>query len=205
MRLLLTSSGLDTQKLRRKFSNMLERKTAEAKVAVIHAARKPEHLVYVNEVGKELNRLGILHPNVLYFNIAKDKSFPKLANYDAVYVCGGNTFYILDRMRRSGVEESIKKFVRTGGLYIGVSAGSIIAGGSIEIASWGREGDPNEINLRDLKGFCFTNITIFPHYKTKLKKEVNEFRNKVSYPVEPIKDGEAIVINGKSLSRIRKR
>ncbi|MEM0465286.1 MAG: Type 1 glutamine amidotransferase-like domain-containing protein [Candidatus Pacearchaeota archaeon] len=140
-------------------------------------------------------------PNITYLNICNGNILPSLQGYDAVYICGGNTYYILDRIRKTGLDSSIKKFVRKGGLYIGVSAGSIIAGENIEIAGWGTEGDINDINLKDLRGLGFTKIAVFPNYKSKLKSEVEEFRSNVAYPVESIKDKEAIIILGKNLRK----
>ncbi len=203
MKLILTSSGLETPKLRKNFLNMLERRAIEAKVVVVYTAQKPEHLIYVNNVGKELGKIGILYPNVTYLNISSKKSSLSLRDYDVVYVCGGNSFYILDRIRKTGLNRAIRSFVRNGGLYVGVSAGSIIAGKDIEIAGWGSDGDPNEISLRDLRGLHFTDIAVFPHYKTKLKREVKSFKKKVNYPVEAIKDKEAIVIKGRKIRRIK--
>jgi hypothetical protein len=49
----------------------------------------------------------------------------------------------------------------------------------------------------------FTDIAIFPHYKDKLKKEVAEFKLSHSNPVEYLRDGEAIIIYGKSVKMIR--
>jgi peptidase E len=81
-------------------------------------------------------------------------------------------------------------------LYFGISAGSIIAGPNIEIASWGSTGDTNDINLKDLTGLKLTKILVFPHFEDYLKGEVDEFRKKVDYPVIELKDSEALFIEG---------
>jgi dipeptidase E len=201
MKLMLTSNGLETIKLRKAFSNLLEKKVSEAKVIVVHTASKPEHMLYVDKVGKELSKSGVLHPNITYLNINSGNISP-IINYDAVYICGGNTFYILDRIRKTGLDKSIINFVKSGGVYVGVSAGSIIAGKNIDIAGWGSEGDINHINLKDLKGLDLTDIAVYPHYKNRLRREVEDFRQKVDYPVEYLKDKEAIVIKDKKIRRI---
>ncbi len=202
MKIILTSSGLETVRLRKEFVNLLEKKVDEAKVMVIHTAKKPEHFIFVNEVAKELGKIGILYPNITYLNIRGNKTSPSLGEYDAVYVCGGNTFYILDRIRKTGLDRFLNSFVRQGGVYVGVSAGSIIAGKDIEIAGWGSEGDLNDINLKNLEGLNFTDIAVFPHYKPKLKREVEELRQRVNYPIETLKDKQAIMIKGKRVKRI---
>ncbi|MEI6850129.1 MAG: Type 1 glutamine amidotransferase-like domain-containing protein [archaeon] len=202
MKLLLTSSGLTSKKLGKTFVEMLERKVEESKILVVHTAQKPEHMTYIDITGKEISRTGILLPNIDYLNIAKKNSYPKLLEYDAVYICGGNTYFILDRMRKTGLVDSLKKYVKSGGLYIGVSAGSIIAGDEISIAGWGSEGDVNEIDLRDLTGLGFTDVSVFPHYNNKLKREVDEFEKLKDVKVARIKDTEAIVIRNNKINKI---
>jgi len=64
-----------------------------------------------------------------------------LAGFDVLYVQGGNTFYLLDRMRRSGADGIIRKLVAAHGtVYCGVSAGSIIAGPDIGSPAGARTG-----------------------------------------------------------------
>ena len=202
MKLLLTSNGLSNKKLGRAFVGLLQKDVKKSRVLVIHTAQKPEHMTFVDNVGKEISGNGILLPNISYLNIAKRGYKHDIFDYDAVYICGGNTFFILDKMRKNKLLGALKKYVKSGGLYIGVSAGSIIAGPDISIAGWGSEGDINEINLKNLRGLGITNISIFPHYKDKLKKEVDEFRDETGCCVESLKDGQALQINGKIISKI---
>lgn len=204
MKLLLTSSGLTSKRLGKEFVMLLKKSVQDSKILVIHTAQKPEHMIFVNEVGEEISKQGILLSNISYVNISGEIPNILLSKYDAVYVCGGNTYFILDRIRKTRLDNSLKRYVKSGGLYIGVSAGSIIAGQNIQIVGWGIEGDSNEISLKDLRGLGFTNIAVFPHYKHKLKREVEEFKSLVDYPVEPLKDGEAIIIKDKKVKRIRK-
>ncbi len=202
MKLILTSRGLSTKKLGRAFIGLLERNASESRVLVVHTAQKQEHLLFVDGVGKELSRNGVLLPNINYVNIAGTQPPTSLAEFDAVYICGGNTYFILDRMRKTGLAGSLKRYVRAGGIYLGISAGSIIAGKDISIAGWGIEGDSNDVGLTDLQGLNFTDIAVFPHYKDKLKREVREFMQTVQYPVEVLRDGEALMINGNNHKKI---
>ena len=196
MKLLLTSNGLSSKKLEKVFIGLLEKKVEENKILVIHTAQKTEHLLFVDSVGKEISRTGILLPNITYLNISQDIPKTNLSKYNIVYVCGGNTFFILDRIKKTGLEKFIKSFVKNGGIYVGVSAGSIIVGPDISIAGEGSDGDSNYLNLKNLQGLNLTKFATFPHYKTKLRKEVSEFKGKVNYPIEILKDGEALQIFG---------
>lgn len=52
-----------------------------------------------------------------------EKAFKKA---DIVYFTSGNTFVLLDQIKKLGVDELIKKHLKDGKLYVGESAGAII-------------------------------------------------------------------------------
>lgn len=52
--------------------------------------------------------------------------------YDAVYVCGGNTEYLLERINEKGFRNTLLLFIKQGGVYVGVSAGSLAAAGNLK-------------------------------------------------------------------------
>lgn len=202
-RLLLTSEGITSKKIEREVIKLMPNPIETAKVLIINSMQTNEDTFYFNEVKKELTKLGVLEKNLMHIDVAKNIKTENFKNFNAIYFCGGNTYYLLDRIKKIGLDELIKDFVNCGGFYLGVSAGSIIAGKNIEIAGWGKEGDKNEIRLKDLRGLGFTNIAIFPHYKDTLKQEVEEFRSKVDYPVEALRDSEAILILGGGVKKIK--
>ncbi len=71
----------------------------------------------------------------------------RLGDADGVYVHGGNTFYLLQEMQRTGFKNSIQRFIAHGGLYIGSSAGAIVAGPRIDIVA--ATDDPSQAPLVD--------------------------------------------------------
>lgn len=56
----------------------------------------------------------------------------ELAFADIIFVAGGNTTYLLVEARRSGFDLIIRDLLAQGKMYIGSSAGSILAGPSVE-------------------------------------------------------------------------
>ena len=192
MKLLLTSAGLKNKKISDFLVSILPKAPAECSVLMIAYVQNENEQFYVNESKKELVELGI--KDISFFNL-EERKFSDFKNYDIIYVCGGNTFAILNRMRITRIDYSIKELVGKGSLYFGVSAGSIIAGPSIEISGWGSEGDKNEVDLEDLGGLNFTNISVFPHFKDNLEIEIEQYCNKVSFPVIKLADSEAVFID----------
>jgi dipeptidase E len=190
--LFLTSAGFINQEISRAFLTELSKPVENTEVLVVAYAQNSQEEFYVNESKEELKNLGFKDITVVNMHHAVDVK--DLANFDAIYVCGGNTFAILNKLRETGLDAFIISQVNSGAIYVGVSAGSIIAGPDIEIAGWGSEGDKNEIGLRDLTGLNFTNIAVFPHFHEELRVEVKEFRAKVKYEVIELTNDQAVFV-----------
>lgn len=54
------------------------------------------------------------------------------ADADIIFVAGGNTTYLLVEVQRSGFDSIVRDLLKQGKVYIGSSAGSILAGPSVE-------------------------------------------------------------------------
>jgi len=113
---------------------------------------------------------------------------------DVIYLCGGNTFSILNKTRETKLDKFIIDQVKSGSVYVGVSAGSIIAGPSIEIAGWGSEVDKNEVGLKEINGFNFVDFSVFPHFHEELRNEVEDFKKQVNYRVFELTNEQAMFV-----------
>ncbi len=54
----------------------------------------------------------------------------ELAQYDAIVFCGGNAQTLLDEVNRTGFAKPLKQAIEKGLVYLGISAGSMIAAGN---------------------------------------------------------------------------
>lgn len=196
----LTSAGFLNKNIADKFLKEIGKNPDDIKVFMAEIFRTKEEEHYIKESEKELKELGIKEIEI--FRYDRKINNTELDKFDAVYVCGGNTFLILQKTRETGLDEALISFVNNGGIYVGVSAGSIIVGPSIEIAGWGSEGDKNDINLNDLKGLNLVSFLVFPHFKPQFKEEAEEFKKKTSYPVITLTDDQAIFIDGEKETMI---
>lgn len=196
MKLLLTSTGLENQKIRDFFVSQFD--TLEDKRAcLIFSIREESDWQWLEHYDKELGKIGLQYNRV---NLSEEKNFTSLREYDIYYVCGGNTFYILDRMRKTGMDRVLVDVINNGKFYIGVSAGSIIAGSDIEVAGID---DPNDIKLKDLTGFGLIPYIISPHYTEEEKADIDAFKEKrKSEQVIAITDDEAIFIEDDKMTKI---
>ena len=100
------------------------------------------------------------------YNIAgKSKSQIKneLAKYEIMYVEGGNSYYLLQESQKNNFGEYIKQRVASGMIYIGCSAGSVIAGPDIEPVRRA-ETTPLAPDLQGTKAFGIVNFVVMPHW-----------------------------------------
>lgn len=202
MKLLLTSTGLGNKKIRDFFIAVLPRAPEECSVLMAaYAQNEYVESIYANESKNELMVLGI--NRIFVFNLNEEKFDDAGMMYDVIYVCGGNTFAILDRMRKTGIDGYIKKAVMAGvSFYVGVSAGSIIAGPNILTAGWGSEADGNFVGLSDLTGLQLTNVSVLPHLKFAYEARLKELAKSVDYPVIGLTDEEALLVEDSDVKKI---
>ena len=85
----------------------------------------------------------------------------KLEQSDIVYVTGGNSFYLLEHMQRSGVAAPLKALFKRGGVYIGTSAGAVVV--SEDIGYITPMDEPYMAKLASTKGLGLVPYLIVPH------------------------------------------
>ncbi|HWQ60181.1 MAG TPA: Type 1 glutamine amidotransferase-like domain-containing protein [Candidatus Fimivivens sp.] len=196
MRLLLTSTGLVCPEVRRFFIGLFDRlddKTA----CIVTAGRSHGERKYIDESIRELTDLGI---ETVELDISGNDHFANVRSADIYYVCGGNTYYIMDRLRKTGVDELLKTVFNKGKLYLGVSAGSIIAGPDIGIA---RLGDENDVRLEDMTGLGLAQCVISPHYSELEARELESYRSEhAEERVIPISDEQAVYVEDGNTSLV---
>lgn len=105
----------------------------------------------------------------LDFTIWNDgDALPKLYNYDAVYIGGGNTYRLLATLEKSGMLDILVKYIKDGGIYYGGSAGAVIVGKSLQTVK-----EENLENYSKHDGMnLINNLSIFPHFSDS-KEQIN--------------------------------
>lgn len=167
-KLFLTSSFKDVANIFAEFEPNLEGKT----VTFIPTASVVEKVVfYVNSGKKALEKLGLI-VDVLEISTATTEEIQtKLKNNDFIYVTGGNTFFLLQELKRTMTDKIILDEVNSGKLYIGESAGTMIASANIEYAK-GMDSVKKAPNLEDFDALRLVEFYPVPHYESAPFKKV---------------------------------
>lgn len=117
-----------------------------------------------------------------------------LEGKDIVFVSGGNAFYFLYWVKKTGFKSILKKFLERGGVYAGESAGAVCMIKDMTPIAWADKPDlvPEIIN----RGLQLTNIICIPHWENMKYHEtlvkIKKYYEKNGSQVYTIRDNEAL-------------
>ena len=200
MRLILLSSDLPEHQhlFGDIFSSVLRGVRSIAYVPSASAGCAP----YRRQFAKTYRRLGIQKQVFapLDSGLAR-QSLVAALRCEALYLSGGNTYYFLQLLWRTGALPKLRKFVKDGGVLIGVSAGSILMTPTIRTAGIPSfDCDTNDVGIRRLNALNLVPFEFSPHAKqhSRYEHEMARFSMRSRYPLYACGDGGAIVIDGPS-------
>lgn len=185
---------------------LLPKPASELKVAFIRTAADP----YEDQSFVEADRNKLIEMSFSIKDVdLKNKTLTELKddfkNIDLILMAGGNTFYLLDHIRKSGFDQLLPRLLNNGLIYVGSSAGSIVCCPTIESAR--KFDDPSEApNLKNYEGLNLFNQAIIPHaqkekYAERIKETVKEMTQK-GLEVMILTDNEAVLINDDEVKRV---
>ena len=190
-KLFLASSGLDYIK------EFVGKKPSSVKMLFIPTAGNlDEDVWWIDKDRDVLARMGFRITELDIDKASKNEMKQRLDNSDIVYVAGGNTFYLLKRIRETGFDEMLDEFVVGGGLYAGASAGALIAGPDIGAVS--SIDEPEKVKgLKSTEGLGWIDVVPIPHYDMKARtKSIDEITQKhKDYETVLLTDDQAMLVD----------
>lgn len=121
---------------------------------------------FVTCVQKNFDSIGIESSLLEVSDKSFDEVTQSLEAHDIVYVGGGNTFYLLEKLNNCDFSKALGPFFEKGGLYIGSSAGAVVACPDIEFIK--PMDEPEVVNLTSYQGLNLINLPIIvPHMDHK--------------------------------------
>lgn len=127
MRVLLTSAGLETKEIEECFVDMAGKDMSLVKALFIPtAAVDADAIAVLPKCMNDLLKCGISDKNIRVWDLHAVMEIGELQQYDVVYLCGGSTKYLLERINDTRFNESLTEYINDNGMVVGVSAGSLI-------------------------------------------------------------------------------
>lgn len=138
--------------------------------------------------------------NLKQFTNRRIELLEVLQKKHAIWLGGGNTYYLNWLLKTTKCDDIIKYLVSNGMIYGGGSAGAIIAGPTLK--HWETADDPNVAPEIGLEGLHLTELVVVPHIDNskfeKLSKDINKKLTNEGYNTVPLKDDQALIIDGET-------
>lgn len=195
MKLLLTSAGITNKSIAKSLIDLAGKPASNLKLAFIPTAANVEEgnkVEWLFRQYEELRSMGFKWIDYVDFADADVDWQPRLDACDILYLTGGNTFYLLDQIRKQGFDDYLRGAL-SNKVYVGGSASSIVMTPTIDVAAI-PPGDPNLPNLTDLTGLGHVDFEIEPHCDEGRFATVESYAKEHSKTICAIDDDTAIQI-----------
>lgn len=176
------------------------------KAVLIPTAADPyEKKDFVESDRMKLVEMGFLVKDVDIKDKTEGELERELIEADLILMAGGNTFYLLDNIRKSGFDKLLPRLLDRGVIYVGSSAGSIVCCPTIIGARL--FDDPKAApDLIDYSGLNLFDTILLPHsqkekYFERLALAKIELK-KLGLEAMTLTDDEAIVIVGDEVRKV---
>ena len=151
---------------------------------------------YMEKDRKDLISMNYNIINIDISNKSKPDIIKMLNSVDAIFIAGGNCFYLLQQLKIKDVLQELIEFANRK-VYIGISAGACISCPSIDYAQ--TLDDKSKAPLLDnYKSMNLVDFYILPHYNNKEKytKLADEIEKKYKdYKFIKLSNEQAIIVN----------
>ncbi|WP_144487005.1 Type 1 glutamine amidotransferase-like domain-containing protein [Bacillus pumilus] len=169
------------------------------RVTFFPTASAVEEVTHYVEAAKEaFHQLGMQLETVQIAEQSTEEITKMMKQNEVIYVSGGNTFYLLQELRKHGLDDVLKEEINKGKLYIGESAGSIIMAPSIEYISLMDERQKAP-ELSSYQGFNEVSRYPVPHvHNTYLGDAAQQILKQYEKTLDlcPLTDEQALLITG---------
>lgn len=166
-------------------------------VAFITTAANPyKKQTFIERTRNSFSSFGFNLKEIDIAQHTQEQLYDMLGGIEFIFVCGGNTFYLLEKTLESGFDQVVKYYLKKGVVYGGESAGSILAGPNI----WPiKDADDPSVapSLEKFEGLNLVDFIVLPHmdsekYGPVFEKIIEKYNDK--YKLIPLKDSQAVIV-----------
>lgn len=176
MKLLLTSSGIANKSIAKALFDLIGKKSEDTSIVFIPTAANLEtgDKTWLIDDLADLKKLNFKSIEIADISDANEKKWkPKLEEADVLYFEGGNTYYLMEWINKSGLTSLLPELLKNK-VYVGVSAGSIVTNKNLDLKIsqniYGEDLDKTE----EMSGLNFVDFYFLPHLNSDYFKNVRE-------------------------------
>lgn len=203
MKLLLTSNGIANKSIARSLRKLLGKPFSESTLVFIPTAANfssEDKQWLINDL-HNCATLGFKKISILNIEASpKEKMWrPRLEEADVILIGGGNTFYLMHWLQKSGIAKALPQLLKKR-VYVGISTGSIVTGPSLKALKLyygkGETGQSDE-SLR-MVPFHFRSHFNSPDRPKARTKYLARIAHRLNEPLYAMDDNSALeIVDGK--------
>lgn len=191
MKLILSSCDFCNDNAKKTIIDNLSKPIDQCKLLFIPNEKATYEAIHSEKYFLRMQEFGFTRDNIAIFDYYDAQQFINL-DLDIIYISGGNTFATLKRIKDCGFDKEIIRYVKSGVLYIGGSAGAHIATQSIEhIAAF----DSIPDGMNEFKGLGLFDGILICHYTAERKRLLDDLISNSRYKVYALSDDDSLVVN----------
>ena len=189
MKLILTSCDFRNKKSQKVIMDNLPYPIDKCRLLFIPNEKATSEAISSDVYYDRMQEFGFVKENVYVFDHNNPDKFKNL-DIDVVYISGGNTFGTLDKIRKCNFDKDIIRYVKSGIVYIGGSAGAHIASNNIKHVE---NYDENIVGLTDYSGLGLFDGILICHYTDSRKYDFEQLSQHSEFKAHALTDEDSIV------------
>lgn len=191
MNIILSSCDFGNDSSKQTILDNLPKPIGKCRLLFIPNEKATYRKIHSEKYYQRMRAFGFCEKNTLVFDYDNPDEFKDL-DIDVIYISGGNTFGTLDRIRKSGFDREIIRYVKNGVTYIGGSAGAHIASKDITHVLYF---DSNDAGVTDFSGLSLFDGILICHFTPEREIHLEKLRADGKYNVYALTDEDSIVFN----------
>ena len=203
--MILTSSLYESMGIVKKFLN---EKTESKKILFIPTPTNvDEYKKYIHLTQKVFEDFGYEVENFDISVFSEETVKEKISETKIVFVSGGNTFYLLQELKKKNLISYLREKIENGLLYIGESAGSVITAPNIGYADI-VDDKALATELNDYTGLNLVDFYVVPHFEEEpfvesSRKVVELYKDKLDLKV--INNKEVVLVENDEFRIVKEK
>ena len=169
---------------------------ADIRIAyIITASKVAGDLSYLERHKKAMRDMGLQFAEMDIESISQNDFAVVCADKNVIHIEGGNTFYLLRALRKTGFDKFVLDWIAQGKPYVGSSAGAYVACPTIEAALWDLK-ERDTFGVTDLTALGQVPFLLTVHYTDNEGVFIREKIKTASCPVRVLRDGQGLFVEG---------
>lgn len=168
---------------------------------IVTASKKKLNLNYLNVTLQYLLEAGC-KPGIFDISGVSEEELRSTVNkYDLILMGGGDTFYLMNEIRKTGFDKILKEWIKTKP-YVGISAGSYIMQPTIEIPTWYHPKEEWDY-LTDFTAVNVVNFFFLVHAQKKDTEAIINRAKTENKELMIVNDGEALLVEDEKIEKLK--